>query len=945
LFALCEGILDATGAQSADPDVTDSRCSEKVGPVAKAAKADPKVVEEHCEFISVQLEQATLQGDYQYPLDTKSFCGTVLQFHSYKLDHDLLNYLKDTDKWNACTDSIQLAIDQGAGATPPDAAIQANLPIACKTTMEAEFKKYGMPFQLATVACKYFTKKAYKALDSKELDPIDGGKQFCDGNSMQSKAFGKSASSPLPAGFPLTVADWKPQVFMANLRKMVRLAYKTPKHAFRKFDKNSDGQLSPDEWNVLCHDFGIPKWDCKLLFEQADADRDGMVSADEWLNAMGVTVPELQAYLFEKYTNADEGWKAADVNGDGFLTKEEFEQHCASVGVNKKQADLLFDEIDTNKDGKISQDEYKNAFGVNMEELKRRMREKWGSIDEGFEAFDANGDGQITEEEFVAACKKLGIPKERAQLLHAEMDLNGDGVVTPDEWRKAMGLSRKDVMEKLSNTFGSPAEALKELDADGDGKITKDEFRAAMEKKGLSPEEIDEMFKKLDADGDGIISPEEWAAGSGQKDLAKAQFAPGTAGAARASGQLPAAIGDFNKRAKKAFGTPKAAFEAMDTNGDGKISPEEWKAACEKLGMTPEHAEAAWKLLDANGDGAITPEEFFAGTGKDGFPFEFAIPSALPDFNRKAQKEFGTPQQAFEAMDTDGDGKISREEWAAGCAKLGMSPEDTEQAFKELDKNGDGFIEPEEFYGPEGVGTPDKFNIPSAIPGFNERAKAVYATPREAFKGIDKDGDGKITPEEWKAECAKLGMSPEEADQAFKELDKNGDGHISPEEFYEGCGAGNSPDEWASASDYAPGGDKYNPDPTGVGGAGAPPANELREAEEPEVTMEDFRRRVKQAFKNSKAAWDAMAGEGSEFMTPEQFKKWAADLGIPPGQAEKLFKEMDKDGDGLLSEHEFQNAMGIDEDELRERALEKFGNAEEILKQADLNGDGQLTED
>jgi len=109
--------------------------------------------------------------------------------------------------------------------------------------------------------------------------------------------------------------------------------------------------------------------------------------------------------------------------------------------------------------------------------------------------------------------------------------------------------------------------------------------------------------------------------------------------------------------------------------------------------------------------------------------------------------------------------------------------------------------------------------------------------------------------------------------------------------------------------------------------------------------MEDFRRRVKQAFKNSKAAWDAMAGEGSEFMTPEQFKKWAADLGIPPGQAEKLFKEMDKDGDGLLSEHEFQNAMGIDEDELRERALEKFGNAEEILKQADLNGDGQLTED
>merc|ERR1719482_927048 len=154
-------------------------------------------------------------------------------------------------------------------------------------------------------------------------------------------------------------------------------------------------------------------------------------------------------------------------------------------------------------------------------------------------------------------------------------------------------------------------------------------------------------------------------------------------------------------------------------------------------------------------------------------------------------------------------------------------------------------------------------------------------------------------------------MSPEEADQAFKELDKNGDGHISPEEFYEGCAAR----ERAAGGRGARGDD---------GGLQAP-----RQA----------------GVQEQQGGMGRHGREGSEFMTPEQFKKWAADLGIPPGQAEKLFKEMDKDGDGLLSEHEFQNAMGIDEDELRERALEKFGNAEEILKQADLDGDGQLTEE
>merc|ERR1719333_847672 len=80
-------------------------------------------------------------------------------------------------------------------------------------------------------------------------------------------------------------------------------------------------------------------------------------------------------------------------------------------------------------------------------------------------------------------------------------------------------------------------------------------------------------------------------------------------------------------------------------------------------------------------------------------------------------------------------------------------------------------------------------------------------------------------------------------------------------------------------------------------------------------------------------------------LTKEEFKKKAADLGIPPGQAEKLMDKIDADGDGVISEEEFQEMMGVTEEGFRKRALDKWGNADEIMKQTDLDGDGKVSEE
>lgn len=78
-----------------------------------------------------------------------------------------------------------------------------------------------------------------------------------------------------------------------------------------------------------------------------------------------------------------------------------------------------------------------------------------------------------------------------------------------------------------------------------------------------------------------------------------------------------------------------------------------------------------------------------------------------------------------------------------------------EQKFKELDKNGDGKLSPDEFPHPM------------------------------IFKQIDTAGDGFITLEEFKAFAAQhQGQGPGvDAEAKFKQFDKNVDGKLTPDEF------------------------------------------------------------------------------------------------------------------------------------------------------------------
>lgn len=79
-------------------------------------------------------------------------------------------------------------------------------------------------------------------------------------------------------------------------------------------------------------------------------------------------------------------------------------------------------------------------------------------------------------------------------------------------------------------------------------------------------------------------------------------------------------------------------------------------------------------------------------------------------------------------------------------------------------------------------------------------------------------------------------------------------------------------------------------------------------------------------------------------MSPEQFYKTAEALGVPPGEAKKLFKQIDLNGDGMIDEPEWQEVIGVSPDEVQDRFVDAFPSSSDALKASDADGDGKVSE-
>ncbi len=136
--------------------------------------------------------------------------------------------------------------------------------------------------------------------------------------------------------------------------------------------------------------------------------------------SVSASAPDRAAKMQQHF---DQRFTQADKNGDGFIDKTE-------AAGNKRLA-KHFDEIDSNKDGKISKDELKAHFAASHAKAHEKFAEK-------FKAADKDGDGALSKDE-VQASQMPQLAKN-----FDAIDANKDGKLTQEELRAFMMSHHKD---------------------------------------------------------------------------------------------------------------------------------------------------------------------------------------------------------------------------------------------------------------------------------------------------------------------------------------------------------------------------------------------------------------------------------------------------------------------------------------------------------------------
>lgn len=724
------------------------------------------------------------------------------------------------------------------------------------------------------------------------------------------------------------------------------------KDLLRLSDGNDDGLVSKEEF--LRYTFNDVELDDSVKFKD-----DGFSKTlDRQIRSLG-SAGKLVGTLFD----------IMDVDNSGYMEEGEGKRYLTAIGCDPAELDYYWADLkrcaDTNRDGKISRNEFLNfvlgdtemdeqgsitdvAFERTIKDSIAKMGPAGQLCSKLFDCIDVDGSGYLDELEIKQYLIMQSTPPEDLDYYVEDImrtyDKNQDGVIGKDAFLTYV-LGDEDIDEQGSLEPEAMAGLLHQLkmngpaaqltnslfdlvDSDSSGYLEEEEGKLFLQLQGCDEAELDyywsDLLRTADVNRDGRIDKVEFVNYIlGDSDLTD----DGAFVSASDMNSLKlnlATMGPAGKLTQK-------LFDLIDADGSGHLDEDEGKQFLEIMGTDPSEIDYYWadlaRCADTNRDGRISKQEFLNYTlGEVDIDFDGSI--ADPDFEQELRAKvrlMGSAAQKvstlFDLIDDDGSGFMEEFEGKRFLGLVGCEPAELDYYWNDLlrcaDANSDGKISKEEFlqYTMGDVDLDDEGDVdPEFEQDLQQKIMMIGPAGRlvgALFDAIDSDGSGYLEEPEGKYFFEQMGCDPAELDYYWTDLlrcaDVNADGLISKEEFVR----------------YTMGDIEINDDGTC----------------DEEGFERDMRRKIMflgPAAKLVTALFDTVDADGSGFLEVDEGKQFLGAVGCD-GAADleyywqDILRTADENNDGKISKDEFLKYILGDEE------LDYSGNFEDAERAEELS--------
>ncbi|KDO29066.1 hypothetical protein SPRG_06121 [Saprolegnia parasitica CBS 223.65] len=690
--------------------------------------------------------------------------------------------------------------------------------------------------------------------------------------------------------------------------------------AFRQFDKDHSGSVTPKEFQAALASLQCPisDGDLKRVMRKLDGDGDGSVSYKELLffcfgdQSAAIVASPIEAQLKVLFDAAAakgldllQCFAHFDKDGSNHVSASEFASALTELGFDGLEHDVIaaiVTHLDKDGDGQIALNEF---VALATPRTQRTMRENnrphrrlrtmltkamASGIDVhgAFAHFDVAHTGAVSYADFETALRQLGgthkwSAADMADIL-SHLDADKSQTISLHEFGTFLGKTVsletrfRSLIAKATGEGVPLDQSFAHFDSAGHGFLTPAMFHDGLVRLNFGDANGDEagrLFAAMNASQTGEVTLAEFKA-----------FLGGASDAGPAVIPLPPM-----EKLRELFGRASAkgvdvqhAFAHFDKDGNGSISHAEFDQAIAELGFTSLSAADVASIratLDKDNSGSISLAEFKVVYPPGATTSDVAQPSttsvspldALQTLLCKAQAQGVDIAASFGHFDKDGNGQISHAEFDSAMSELGFtafSASDLAAIRRHLDKDSSGSISIAEFKSLYGASTTPESSPLEKLQTLLRRAQAQGVDAAMSFAHFDKDGDGGITYAEFAPALRELGftdLTASDIDQLQKALDKDGSGIITLAEF---------------SKLYAP-----------------TPLDALKALL---ARASDQGIRIDEAF----AHFDT---DGDGVLTNEEFTSGLQSLGLGPlsdGDIKGILVALDKDGSGSIALNEFR---------------------------------------